>query len=193
MGRNLRSDRISTLPDQATSGRKMGGPQHIVALALRTAWLCVRRSVEVRALTRDQIGEDGILWKGAKRQQGQSVKTALIECRPDLKSTMDEALAIKRRKLAGSWFVFGGLNGQRYTKGGWKATLSKLMIECVAEAERRKIAFLPFSLQDCRPKAVSDKLEQGDTDTMDATLHTSERMIRQVYDRRRVGVAKPTR
>jgi hypothetical protein len=89
--------------------------------------------------------------------------------------------------------VFGGLNGQRYTKGGWKATLSKLMVECVAEAAQRKIAFLPFSLQDCRPKAVSDKLEQGDTDTMDATLHTSERMIRQVYDRRRVRVAKPTR
>lgn len=174
-------------------GRKMGGPQHIVALALRTAWLCLRRSVEVRALTRDQITDAGLVWKAAKRQKGQAEKVGLIEWSEQLKATIDEALAIKRNKLAGAWFVFGNLSGQRYTKGGWKATLSKLMAECLAEAERRKIQFQPFSLQDCRPKGVSDKLEQGDTDTMDATLHSSERMIRQVYDRRRVRVAKPTR
>lgn len=67
------------------------------------------------------------------------------------------------------------------------------MVECVAEAARRRIAFLSVSLQDCRPKGVSDKLAQGDTDTLDATMHSSERMIRQTYDRRRVRVAKPTR
>lgn len=38
---------------------------------------------------------------------------------------------------------------------------------------------------------VSDKLARGNSDTIDATLHSSERMIRQVYDRRRVRVAKP--
>jgi hypothetical protein len=27
-------------------GRRLGGARHIVALALKTAWLCVRRSVE---------------------------------------------------------------------------------------------------------------------------------------------------
>lgn len=174
-------------------GRRMGGPQHIVALALRTAWLCVRRSVEVRALTRDQIGEDGITWKGAKRQPGEAEKLGLIEWSPELRATMDEALAITRHKLAGSWYVFGNLSGQRYTKGGWKATLSKLMTECKAEAERRHLAFQPFSLQDCRPKGVTDKLARGDKDTQDATMHSSERMLRQVYDRRRVKVAKPAR
>lgn len=174
-------------------GRRMGGPQHIVALALRTAWLCVRRSVEVRALTRDQISDDGITWRAAKRQRGEAEKIGLIEWSPDLRATVDEALAIKRNKLAGSWFVFGNLSGQRYTKGGWKATLSKLMAECVSEAEKRKIAFLPFSLQDCRPKGVSDKMARGDQDVIDATMHSSERMVRQVYDRRRVRVAKPAR
>jgi integrase len=172
-------------------GRRMGGPQHIVALALRTAWLCLRRSVEVRALTRDQIGEDGITWKPAKRQRGQAQTTVLIEWSPDLRATIDEALAIHRNKLAGSWYVFGNLSGQRYTKGGWKATLSKLMTECMTEAGRRKIAFAPFSLQDCRPMGVTGKLARGDLDTQDATAHTSERMLRQVYDRRRVRVAKP--
>ena len=172
-------------------GRRMGGPQHIVALALQTAWLCVRRSVEVRALTRDQIGEAGIAWAGAKRQRGQAAKVGLIEWSPELKAVIDEALAIQRGKLAGSWYVFGNLQGQRYTKGGWKATLAKLMTECKAEATRRRIAFEPFSLQDCRPKGVSDKLARGDTDVQDAALHSSGRMIAQVYDRRRVRVAKP--
>lgn len=172
-------------------GRKMGGPQLIVALALRTAWLCVRRSVEVRALTRDQVTDAGIVWRAAKRQRGEAVKTGLIEWSPELRATIDEALRVKRYELAGSWYLFGNLSGQRYTKGGWKATLAKLMRECVAEAARRKVAFAPFSLQDCRPKGVSDKLARGDDDVIDATLHSSERMVRQVYDRRRLRVAKP--
>lgn len=174
-------------------GRRMSGPQHICALALKTAWLCLRRSVEVRALTRDQIKDAGIEWLAAKRQPGEAQKSALIEWSDDLKATVDEALAIQRRKLAGSWYVFGNLNGQRYTKGGWKKTLSVLMNECVQEAQRRKIAFQPFSLQDCRPKGVTDKLTAGHDDTLDATMHSSERMVRQVYDRRRVRVAKPVR
>jgi integrase len=172
-------------------GRRMGGPQHIVALALQTAWLCVRRSVEVRALTRDQITEAGIAWAGAKRQRGHAAKVGLIEWSPELRAVVDEALAIQRGKLAGSWYVFGNLQGQRYTKGGWKATLAKLMAECRAEAARRRIPFEPFSLQDCRPKGVSDKMARGDTDVQDAALHSSGRMIAQVYDRRRVRVAKP--
>ena len=42
----------------------------------------------------------------------------------------------------------------------------------------------------CRPKGVSNKLEQGATDTQDATLHSNGKMIESVYDRRRVRVAK---
>lgn len=54
------------------AGRRMGAPQHIVALPCKTAFLCVRRSVEVRAFTRDQIAEAGIQWQGAKRQKGEA-------------------------------------------------------------------------------------------------------------------------
>jgi hypothetical protein len=35
------------------------------------------------------------------------------------------------------------------------------MAECVRIAAKEKIAFLPFSLQDCRPKGVSDKIDAG--------------------------------
>jgi len=174
-------------------GREMGGPQLIVALALKTAWLCVRRSVEVRAFTREQITAEGIVWTAAKRQRGQAERHGLIEWSPALRETIDEALAVPRYEMAGEELVFGNLSGQRYTKGGWKATLAKLMKRCVTEAKERGIKFKPFSLQDCRPKGVTDKLGQGDTDTVDATLHTSERMVRQVYDRRRTRTAKPVK
>jgi hypothetical protein len=172
-------------------GRRMGGPQHIVAMALKTAFHCTRRSVEVRAMTRPQIGEAGIEWEAGKRQKVEARKVGLIEWSPELRATIDEALSIERFKVAGTWYIFGNMSGQKYTKGGWKATLARLMDECVAEAGRRKIAFKKFSLQDCRPKGVTDKLSRGDTDTVDATMHSSERMVRQVYDRRRVRVAKP--
>lgn len=69
----------------------------------------------------------------------------------ELRATIEEALAIKRYSDLASWFVFDNLSGQRYTKGGWKATLAKLMDECEAEASRRRIAFARFSLQECRP------------------------------------------
>lgn len=174
-------------------GRKMGAPQHIVALALKTAWLCLRRSVEVRALTRDQILDEGIIWTAAKRQGGQAERKGLIEWSEELRSTVDEALAIERHSTIESWYVFGNLKGQRYTKGGWKKTLSVLMDECEKEAGKRNIPFERFSLQDCRPKGVSDKLAAGASDTVDATMHTSDRMIRKTYDRRRVRVAKPVR
>jgi hypothetical protein len=194
--RTAKRDRFVTDEELALAvevGRRLGGPQHICALALKTAFLCLRRSVEVRAFTRDQIKPDGIVWRAAKRQPGQADRYALIEWSGELKATVDEALSIERSKLAGTWYVFGNLRGQRYTKGGWKATLAKLMDECCAEAGRRGIGFQRFSLQDCRPMGVSEKLSKGDADVIDATLHTSERMVRQVYDRRRVRTATPAR
>lgn len=174
-------------------GRTMRAPQRICALALKTAWLCVKRSVEVRGLTRDQLKPEGIEWIGAKRKRGAPVRRGLIEWSDDLQATIDEALAIPRGKLAGSWYVFGNLRGQRYQKGGWKKTLSVLMKRCAEVAAEEKIAFAPFSLQDCRPKGVTDKIDSGHDDVQDATLHTNRRMIDQTYDRRRVRSAKPVR
>lgn len=169
-------------------GRRCGGARHIVALALKTAWLCVRRSVEVRALTRDAIKETGILWKDGKSKDKPPV---LIEWSPELRTTIDEVLKVERFAVAGTMFVFGNMRGQRYTKGGWKAMLDDLMRECEKTAVERKVAFRKFSLQDCRPKGVSDKLEAGHADTQDATLHSDGKMIARVYDRRQARKAKP--
>lgn len=172
-------------------GRQIGGPQLICALGLKTAYLCLKRSVEVRALTRDMMGDEGITWQAAKRKRGTAQLEGLIKWSDELRATVDEALAVKRNKLAGSWYVFGNLSGQRYTKGGWKKTLSVLMTACVKLAEQRKLPFAPFSLQDCRPMGVTKKLDDGHTDVQEATLHTNKRMIESTYDRRRLRVAGP--
>jgi len=59
-------------------GRRLGGSNLIVALALRTAFLCLRRSSEVRGLRREQIGEAGIQWTATKRRNGQTCRSILI-------------------------------------------------------------------------------------------------------------------
>lgn len=176
-------------------GRRLGGPAHIVALALMTSYLCVRRSVEVRSMTRDQITGAGIKWVAAKQKKTDRILEGLIEWSPRLKRTIEEALAVKRNAGVESRFVFGNLKGQQYTKGGWKKTLSVLMDECVKQAAARKgcpMKFEPFSLQDCRPMGVSARLVKQNGDVMDATLHRSRRMVDSVYDRRRLRIAKAT-
>ena len=57
--------------------------------------------------------------------------------------------------------------------------------------EALEIPFRHFSRQDCRPKGVTDKLYRGDTDTKDATLHSSDAMISRVYDRRAQKTSTP--
>jgi integrase len=170
------------------TGREMGGPYHIIALALKTAFLCVRRSFEVRKVARDAITEAGILWTDSKDP---TKPKSLIQWSPELRETIDEVLAIKRNKLAGSFLLFGNLQGQRYTKSGWGKLLGTLMAASEEMAQAMDIEFQHFSLQDCRPKGVTDKLERGDTDTSNATLHTNETMIARVYDRRATKKATP--
>ncbi len=169
-------------------GRELGGPYHIIAMALKTAFLCVRRSFEVRKVARDSITDSGILWTDSKDP---TKPKALIQWSPELRETIDEVLAIKRNNLAGSFLLFGNLQGQRYTKSGWGKLLGTLMATAELYAEALELPFEHFSLQDCRPKGVSDKLERGDTDTKDATLHTSDAMISRVYDRRASKKATP--
>ena len=174
-------------------GRVLGGPQHIVALAIQTAYLCVRRSVEVRDLTLADVRDNGILWENKKSSSSDFKRKVLIEWSPELRKVIDEALLIDRKNDAVGNHIFGNLDGERYTKGGWKSTLGKLMKACIETAKEKGIPFESFSLQDLRPKGVSDKLANGHTDVIDATLHTNERMVRLIYDRRRQRSAQPTK
>ena len=115
----------------------------------------------------------------------------LIGWSPELRQTIDEVLKIKRNKVAGSMYLFGNMQGQRYTKGGWKSILDDLMFTALEEAQRLNLPFKRFSLQDCRPMGVTTKLELGHTDVKETTGHTSDKMINSTYDRRPVKKASP--
>ncbi|MBE0590148.1 MAG: hypothetical protein IH617_19140 [Hydrogenophaga sp.] len=171
-------------------GRIKGGTRHIVAMALKTAYLCTRRSVEVRAIMRDSITDEGVLWYDGKNKDKPPV---LIEWTPELRTTIAEVQQIKRHHVAGTLYLFGNMKGQRYTKGGWKAVLDDLMADCLVEAKNRNMPFRRFSLQECRPKGASDKMSAGHTDAKDALGHTTDRLLGQVYDRRLVKKATPVR
>lgn len=175
------------------AGRALGGSYQTVALALKTAWLCVRRSTEIRSLQVQQINEQGIAWQSGKRRLRDMPMAGLIHWSPELKATMDEALSLRGPDPAPDCFVFGNLEGKQYTKGGWKKMLDTVMKKAKELAEQDNVPFERFSLQDCRPKGVTDKMAAGHDDVIDAALHTSDRMIRQVYDRRRVREATPAR
>ena len=62
------------------------------------------------------------------------------------------------------------------------------MDDCAKAAKTEGKPFTPFNLRDW-----TEKLNNNDSDVMDATLHSSERTMRINYDRRRTRVAKPTR
>lgn len=175
------------------AGRDLGSAYLIQALAAQFAWLTTKRSREVRQFTRDRITAEGCLFQASKRRAGDAPRFGLTVWSPLLRATVDEALAVKRwgRNSIPARYVFGNLAGEPYTKGGWKANWVRLHDKAAAKAAEQGKAWERFSLQDCRPGGVTEKQQRGDQDTVDATLHTSARMVTQVYDRRRVKKSKP--
>lgn len=89
----------------------------------------------------------------------------LIKWSPDLTATIEEALKCPRNQGVGTFFVFGNLAGRPYTKGGWTANLTGLMERCKQDAAQKGESVEPFSLQECRPKAVSDELANNGGDS----------------------------
>lgn len=174
-------------------GKKAGGPYVIMALAAQFAWLTVKRSNEVRNFTRDRITAEGCVFNASKRRARDAERTGLTLWSPLLRTTVDDAKAVKRwgKNSIPARYVFGNMAGEPYTKGGWKANWTRLHKMAEKAAAEQGKTWKRFSLQDCRPGGVTEKEERGDIDTVDATLHTSSRMIKQVYDRRRVKKSKP--
>ncbi|MBN8491743.1 MAG: hypothetical protein J0M00_10015 [Burkholderiales bacterium] len=175
-------------------GRARGGSSHLAALALNVGYLCVRRSTETLDLRWQDVQDDGIHWVGKKRTKADFERKVVIAWSPELRSMTEEARAL-RGKIDGqeTVFVFGTENGTRYTKGGWKKTLDRLMAACSEAAVAAGREFTRFNLQDQRPKGISDKMEAGHQDVQNATLHKSKETVGRVYDRRRTRRAQPAR
>lgn len=171
--------------------RKRGGSYLILALCVLAAYMTVSRPTEMRELTRQAIKEGGIEVKVGKRKKGQVQRYKLIEWAPELRAVITEALQLQRTT---SIYIFGNTSGQVYTRSGWNTIWKRLMVYCEKKAEDEGIEFTRFALTHMRPTAVTDRMEDGDEATAkgDASGHVDGRMVRQVYDRRRVKKAKAT-
>jgi len=67
------------------------------------------------------------------------------------------------------------------------------LMECAKKkAEKEGIEFARFTLKDMRPAVVTDRVDEGDESITNATEHSSDRMVRQVYDRWKKKTARAT-
>ncbi|WP_342049931.1 MULTISPECIES: hypothetical protein [unclassified Cupriavidus] len=170
--------------------RERGGSYHIMALCAYTAFLTVSRPDEMRALLRQRITEAGVHVPVGKRKAGHAQRWKLIHWSPELKATIDEALALQRTP---GLYVFGNTSGQVYSRSGWNTIWGRLMDYCEAAAAREEIPFQRFALADMRPSAVTERMDEGDERIVDATGHADGRMVAKIYDRRRERKVKATR
>jgi integrase len=143
----------------------------------------------MRKITRQAIIEQGVEMVVGKRRKGQAQRSKLIEWSDDLRAVMREALSLQRTT---SMYVFGNSDGQPYTTSGWNTNLRRLMEHAMRKAGQEKLEFSRFTLKDMRPAAVTDRVDAGDENITNATGHSSDRMVRQVYDRRKKKTAKAT-
>jgi integrase len=175
-------------------GRKQGGSAHIVALALRAAWLAFKRPSEVLAITTASITEAGLVFQDAKRRKSQGQRTTTIYWTPELRATVDEAVGLRRwAKFGGDRLIFGNMEGHAYSRSGWGTMLARLMQACAQEAAAAGQPFTPFALRDCRPGGITEKMQNQEQDVFEGTGHADRRMIDQVYDRRRARGATAAR
>lgn len=169
--------------------RERGGMYVVAALCLRAAYLTVSRPDEMRKITRQAVTDQGVEMPVGKRKKGQATKFKVIEWSDELRAVIKEALALQRTT---SMFVFGNSDGQPYTTSGWNTNLRRLMEHARKKAEKEGVEFARFTLKDMRPAAVTDRVDAGDESITNATGHSSDRMVRQVYDRRKKKSARAT-
>jgi len=88
--------------------------------------------------------------------------------------------------------MFSATAAASYTTSGGNTNLRRLMVHAEKKTKAEGIEFAPFTLKDMRPAAVTDRVEAGDENITNATRHSSDRMVRQVYDRRKKKAARAT-
>jgi hypothetical protein len=166
-------------------GRRMGGPQHICALGLKTAFLSVRRSVEVRDLKPDQ--------REASARPGCEGCPDRMECRvarDDRRGTGDQALQRPRqlarlRQLERPEVHEGRLEGDAREAHG--------LVSGRGAAAACRLRALQLAGMPADGRLDEDGAGRLGHGRRNAALERADGPAGQVYDRRRVRVAKPAR
>ena len=162
-------------------GDQHKGQWFVLAKAMELAYLTTSRADEVRFLKTNQIKKEGLLINIGKRKNGQDAKQKLVEWTPRLKKICDDLSAFYQKDTE---YLFCNQNGSKYSRSGWGSTWRRFKNALKKEADKRGIDWIDFSLTDMRPSSVTDRVSAGETNIKDATGHSSDRMIQQVYDRR---------
>jgi integrase len=144
-----------------------------------------------RNATRDAPVDHGSRQGDGRRQaeEGSAEKFKLIEWSIELRAVIDKALTLQRTT---SLYVSGNSDGQQYTISGFNTNLRRLMTHTATKAEKDGISFTRFTLKDMRPAAVTHRVGAGNETITNATGHSSDRMVKQVYDKRRTKSARAT-
>lgn len=184
-------------------GRALGGSYHLQALAARAAWLAFKRPGEVLKIPRSGtspegrplgVTEAGLAFLANKRRRKQGELIITIQWSPELRATVDEALAIGRwQAFGGDRKIFGTEAGRAYSRSGWGTIWRRFMEHCARRAAELERPFRSFALQDCRAGGVTEKKRTGQQDVYDGTGHVDRRMVDTVYDRREEKSAKPAK
>jgi len=136
-------------------GAQKGGQLYRASLALAMGYLCVRRPGEVLAADWSMVEAEGVVWTETKTKGSQTKRNVTIHWTDKLKDILDQVMELDGySSYPSDGLIFRTQKGTRYTKGGWKKTLGRLMEACSIEAEARGVPFERFSLLDVRPKGA---------------------------------------
>lgn len=150
----------------------------MLALTARLAYLTSQRKGDLLRLRLDQISDQGIYFKQAKT----SAKL-LIEWTPALTKCVNDLRALPRPVMG--MFLICNRSGQPYTDSGFKAMWGRTMTAWADQGNER------FHFHDLRAKAITKMVEEGRR-AEDISGHADARMVKKVYDRRRITKGKAT-
>ena len=164
---------IAELNQLLELAKSRGGAAYMVALIAVMVALTGRRRAEIRELTVEQIGEDGVAVADAKNKN----RRYLVRWSPLLRQVVEESAKVRPR----SHYVFPTRTGSPYTDNGFKTEWNKLI------KAYEKLHGDRFRAHDLRALYVSEMLDRNE----DPHTHSNTATMRKVYDRRRVIEVTP--
>jgi integrase len=169
------------------------------------AYLTGFRAAEVRPFMASGIQPEGVRVFSAKRKRGEEKVIKLREWSPKLRVVVARA---QNGRPSNGTFLFSSRTQKAYTKSGWGCVWIDAMFAWIATKDAVVQAAagngdaikalnltkhpLYFTLNDCRPTAITVKMERRDTDVYDFAAHANPATTHKHYDRRRVKKASAT-
>ncbi|GAB2914013.1 hypothetical protein [Paralcaligenes ginsengisoli] len=163
-----------------------------MGIAAMFSYLTGFRAAEVRPFMKSGIKAAGVEVISAKRKKGENRVTKFRDWSPRLRVVVARALQ-RKEKIQGVYLFASTRKARAYTRSGWSATWQDAMALYLGVTDEM-VTHHPgyFALQDVRPVAITQKMEQRSADVYDFAAHANPSTTHQNYDRRRVKRASAT-